>query len=248
MSRPSPARIRPTARAATASPNAVTTYIVTADPGHQGDADQGPRRGRVQGELPDRRYTCQWPEAQVFWDGRAVGPRIKLEQTACRAVATFDRRRAERGRGSHGLGAAPAARVACDTATEPGQVLGPPEADADAHRDADAATPTPTPTPTPSADTLAVAIGLPIAEPSNRPRPRLRRPSPTGEVLEATSPPEPTADSRSPSSSSALSRPPAATRTCRRSRASSAARRPIDPAVVGTNILLMTLLVCSCSA
>ena len=180
---------------------------------------------------------CLWEEAQVFWDGKPVGPRIRSSR---RPAAPSPRSIRHHGwRGRHNVSvqacntetAAPAPRRGPGSPSSRSPLRHPPRRRSrprsprrprlrrrrrrprrpDARADS---TPTPVPTASPSGG-------------SSRPRAR------------------PSRRRRRPRSSSSPPRPRAATRSCPPSPASSRPR-PIDPAVVGTNLLL-TLSSSSCS-
>src|SRR4029077_8082861 len=58
---------------------------------------------------------CSWPEAQLYWDGVEVGPRIPIEQSACRAVFTLERAPKGDGAGGHTVSVRACGEGGCDT-------------------------------------------------------------------------------------------------------------------------------------
>ena len=94
---------------------------------------------------------CIWTEAQVFWDGKAVGPRIPLDSGTCRAVATFDKTPTG-GVGRHNVSVQACNTRSCSSSTEART------------RFTVLPKPTPTPTATPTPKPTAEADAHPIAD------------------------------------------------------------------------------------
>jgi hypothetical protein len=181
---------------------------------------------------------CGWPEAQVFWDGKEVGPRIQIDQTACRAVATFDQAPPGHAVGGHTVSVRACGEGGCSPNTEARAkytILPKPTP-------TPTAKPTATPTPTPSPTASPSPSPTPTAEPSATPT-TTATPSaaPTGGVLSETFAPPPSTPpiavvaTPSPSPSGNPFVPALASFV--------GGPGPIDPAVVGTNLLLTLLVV-----
>ena len=183
---------------------------------------------------------CSWPEAQVYWDGKAVGPRLPMERTACRAVGTFSDAPKPDSAGGHTVSVRACGEGGCEASTEARAKFTILPKPTPTPTPKPTATPKPTPTPSPTPTPTPTPSPSPSLEPSPTAS-ELGTPGPTGEVLEATSPPEPSetllavvvAPAPSPSGNPYV---PALASFV-------GGPGPIDPAVVGTNILLTLLVV-----
>jgi hypothetical protein len=179
---------------------------------------------------------CGSADVQFFWSGKPAGPRVPLDVATCSAVRTFKPVPLPNGVGAHPVTAQTCNVDGCISSTQASATF----------------TVTPTPTPTPTARPTATPSPTPDPSPSpspsvepsaTPPAPTTPSPGPTGEVLEATSPPEPT-----PSAILAAPLAPAATPSGNPYVPALATfvggpAGPIDPAVVGTNLLLTILFV-----
>jgi len=218
------------------STKAVTRYDVVPVPAIKVTPTKGVASAGFKVSYRTGDTTCNWPEAQVFWDGKAVGPRLTVEQTACRAVATFDAAPSPHAVGPHTVALQACNSDGCFSSTQAKTIF----TVLPAPTPSPTPRPSPTPSPTPSASPSPSPSPSPSLESSVSPSAPPSS-SPTGEVLEATSPPEPSATplaivvvpSASPSGNPYV---PALANFV-------GGPGPVDPAVVGTNILLTILVV-----
>jgi hypothetical protein len=223
---------------------AVTSYVVVPVPAIKVTPAEAVASAGFKVSYRTGDTTCKWAEAQVFWDGNAVGPRLAVEQTACRAVATFDAAPSPDAVGPHTVALQACARTGCvaSTQAETTFTVLPEPTPSPSPRTTPRTTPRPTPLPSPTPSPTPSASPSPSpsleqsASPSVPPSP-----SSTGEVLGATSPPKASA---SPLAAVAVPGPSPSGNPYVPALASFVGGPgPVDPAVIGTNILLTILVV-----
>ncbi len=182
--------------------------------------------------------SCPYNAAEFLWDGAAVGSKVALDPSTCRATLDLTRAPSPRTIGTHRVRAEACINTRClagTVATATYTVRAP--------KPTPSPRPTPTPTPTPSPSPTPTAAPTPTASPTTSPTPSVRptarptvppsptdSPAPTGGVLGGTDPGAPPAGGSPyvPEMASFVAGPVAG---------------GIDPAVVATNLFLTLLLV-----